>query len=141
MAGSAKGRAIWKFGVAAALGAAIVNLVILVAASAAGVEFFAPDPRTGNLTEIGAPQVIFVTLFSSLIGLAVAAIAERLDRPLRWVQIGGVVATLLSLVSPLALDEELATRLALSLMHLIAGAAFVGALGRADRVGGPPTAT
>lgn len=141
MAGSAKGRAIWKFGVVAALGAAIVNVVILVAANAAAVEFFAPDPRTGNLTEIGVPQVIFVTLFSSLIGLAVAAIAERLGRPLRWVQVGGVAATLLSLVSPLTLDAELATRLVLSLMHLIAGGAFVGALGRADRAVAPPVET
>ncbi len=111
----------------------MVNVIILVAAKAAGVEFFSPDPRTGDPTEIGIVQVISFTLVPMLLGTAAAAIAERLNRPLRWVQIAAVVLTLLSLYAPLGLDAELSTKLSLAAMHLIAGGALVTALERVNR--------
>jgi hypothetical protein len=137
MPGSVAGREIWKFGVVAAAGATVVNVILLVAAKAAGVEFFSPDPRTGDPTEIGIVQVISLTLIPMLLGTAAAAIAERLNRPLRWVQIPVIVLTLLSLYAPLSLDAELSTKLSLTAMHLIAGGALVAALERVNRTRAP----
>lgn len=137
MPGSVAGREIWKFGVVAAAGATVVNVIILVAAKAAGLEFFSPDPRTSDPTEIGIVQVISITLVPMLLGTAAAAIAERLNRPVRWVQILAAVLMLLSLYAPLALDAELSTKLTLAAMHLIAGGALVTALGRVNRTKAP----
>lgn len=140
MVGSAAGRAVWKFGVMAAVGAGVVNAIILVAAKASGVDFVVPDQRTGGTMEIAVVQVILLTAFPLLVGTALAAVVERFGKPIRWVEYLAMVLALLSLYAPLSVDSDLSTKLVLSSMHVISGVALVTALERAAQVDAPAAA-
>ena len=125
---------VWKAGAAAALGAAVLNMILLIAAKAAEVQFLVPDLQ-GRIVEIGIGQVALLSVFPLLAGTAAAAGVRRLSVDLRWVQGVAVVLTLLSLLSPLALDSPASTKLVLSAMHVVAGIAFVAAIERDRQTG------
>lgn len=125
-------RQVWKVGAVAALGAAAVNAVILVVAKIAGVEFFVPDMQ-GRIVEIGIGQVALMSILPLMLGTASAWIASRLSVSLRWVQGTAALLTLVSFVSPLALDSPVSTKLVLSAMHVVAGVAFVAGVERAHQ--------
>jgi hypothetical protein len=129
------GSQVWKVGAVAALATAAVNIVILLAAKAAGVEFFVPDMQ-GRVVEVGIGQVGLMSVFPLLLGTAAAALAARFSVSLRWVQGAAVVLTLLSFISPLALDSPVSTKLVLSAMHVVAGIAFVAGVERVNQAAG-----
>lgn len=127
------GPQIWKVGAVAALATAVVNGVILLTARAAGVEFFVQVP--GQIVEVGIGQVALMSVLPLMLGTAVAALAARFSVSLRWVQGAAVVLTLLSFISPLALDSPVSTKLVLSAMHVIAGITFVAGVERVRQAG------
>lgn len=126
------GSQIWKVGAVAALATAVVNVVILLTAKAAGAEFFVPDMQ-GRIVEVGIVQVALMSIVPLMLGAAAAALAARLSVSLRWVQGAAVVLTLLSFISPLALDSPVSTKLVLSAMHVVAGIAFVAGVERVNQ--------
>lgn len=128
------GSQIWKVGAVTALAAAVVNGVILLTAKAAGLEFFAPDMQ-GRIVEVGVGQVALMSVFPLMLGTATAALAARFSVSLRWVQGAAVVLTLLSFISPLALDSPVSTKLVLSAMHVVAGISFVAGIERLHQAG------
>lgn len=127
-----------QLGMAALVGggiAAIANVALFLISSALGTSFVIPLMGEGS-----PPQQLptfFVIVASVLPAFAAAAFLAVLDRlfaqPLRWFQLIGWLAALLSLGGPLTLPVALTTRLVLSSMHIIAAAAIIGALSRAAR--------
>lgn len=128
------GKEIWKVGAVTALAVAIVNVVILLVAKAAGVEFPVPDLQ-GRIVEVGIGQVAIMSIVPLLLGTAAVAAAVRFNLKLRWVQAVGVVLVLLSFISPLALDSGISTKLVLSVMHVVSGTAFLAAVERINQTG------
>lgn len=128
------GSHIWKVGAVTALATAVVNAVILLTAKSAGVEFFVPDMQ-GRIVEVGIGQVALMSVLPLMLGTAAAALAARFSVSLRWVQGAAVVLTLLSFISPLALDSPVSTKLILSAMHVVAGIAFVAGTERVHQAG------
>lgn len=133
-AGSKDGGRVWRAGATAAVAAAAVNVVILVAAKAAGVQFFVPDMQ-GRIVEVGIGQVALMSILPLMLGTAAAAVAARFSAGLRWIQGAAVGLTLLSFIGPLALDSPASTKLVLSAMHVVAGITFVSAIERVNQAG------
>ena len=116
--------------------AALVNTALLVGGKAFGVAFLAPmggpDAAPGT---IQATNVVVACLVSALgAGLLLALLRRVTRRPYpSFLAIAG--ALLLASLAPawvLPMDS-IATRVLLSVMHLIAGIAIIGALLRTHR--------
>jgi hypothetical protein len=126
------GRRVWRPGLVAAGTAALANLALFAASRAAGVSYlvrFSPD---ADPTRVTAAHVALTTLVPFVAGLAVAVVAARhLRHGLRTVQVLGAALAVVSLAGPLSLEADTAARLVLAAMHVVTGAAFAVALGRA----------
>lgn len=64
-------------------------------------------------------------------------VAARQPRRLTAIQIVAAVVTVVSLIQPLTVDADTATRLVLAIMHPVTGAAFILALRRLQAETGP----
>ncbi len=119
-------RFLWRAGLVAALGAAVANLVVYLIGRAAGVGFSLE--MGGSVTQVGAAQVLLLSIVSIVVGTALAALLARrgADR-LRWAQAVGAAVAVLSAVGPLSAAAG-ATGILLAAMHLITGASYVLAL-------------
>ena len=109
--------------------AVVVNLLVLLAGRVAGASFAVAGPG-GAPTEVGIGAVLIATVAGLAVGLAAAALllARRAVRGVRVLQIVGGVFAVLSVISPALADTDVVTRVALSVMHLVVGAAYVAAL-------------
>lgn len=121
---------LWRIGAAAAAIAAILNVVILGIGRAAGVPFVVPT-FTGSQMTVAWPIVVGTIVFWFVLGLLLTTfVAARQPRRLAAIQIVAAVVTVLSLVQPLTVDADTATRLVLAIMHPVTGASFILALRR-----------
>lgn len=127
---------LWRLGTIAAAIAAIINLVILGIGRAAGVPFVVP--MFGGAAAAVSPLVILVTIVVwFVLGLLLTmVVASRQPGRLRAMQIVATVITVVSLIQPLGVDADAATRVLLAIMHPVTGAAFVLALSRVQAEGG-----
>ena len=108
------------------LGAAVVNAAILTIGKAAGVPFTYVKHDPG---EVGLGAVLLMTLATFAVGGIVALVARRLGHPFtRTLQATAVVLVVLSLLGLPGLDASLATKLGLTVLHVVVGAAYVLAL-------------
>ena len=116
---------------AAALGAALAlvgNLVVWAIAAIAGVDVMIPEPPNMDVyVTLTALPLVTSSLVPAAIGAVGLLALRRLDprRSLRIFQLVVAMFTVLSLGAPLTLDVDTGTRLALSAMHLVTGAAVV----------------
>jgi len=118
-------------GPAAGVVAAVANLIVFfVAKSLFGIPFVFPLNGPGTPAEpLPAFMVVIATLVPALAATVFLAILSKFaPRPVLIFQIVAVVFLLLSFGGPFSLPVDLATKLALSLMHVIAGVVIVGGL-------------
>jgi hypothetical protein len=136
-------RSILGLGAAAAAGAALVNAGIYGIGRASGLSFVASTTSAGP-QHIMLQHVVSFTLMTFAIGLAAAIVADKLRRPgFRALQIVGAVIAVVSITMDLSIDSTIVAKATLALMHLVVGAAYVGALeiarsSRSARVIGTP---
>jgi len=121
--------ALWRRGALAAVAATVINLGILAAGVLAGVSFLVPLRGGPDVSQVGASVVIMFTVVPMVLGLVAATVLQRWSSGLRVVRIAAIVLTLVSLLPPLTVDADTATRLLLALMHPVTGGAFLLALG------------
>lgn len=132
-------RTVWRAGLAAAGIAAAANLAVFALAHAAGTPLRVRFPAHQAAASVAAGDVLGASLAALAIGTAVTALLlRRLRHGLAAGQLTGAVITLLSLAIPLGVHASAGTKAALAAMHLIAGTAFVAAMGRAKAA---PTGT
>lgn len=107
----------------AALGAAVVNAVIYVAASSAGfIRDSVPVPGPGGEQPLTAATVVIVSVVG-VVGAAIvfAAISRMARRPVRTFRIVATAVLVLSLATPLTIAGAPAAMVAtLMLMHVVA---------------------
>lgn len=128
-------RTVWRAGLAAAGIAAAANIAVFAIARAAGTSFRVHFAVHQAATSVAVGQVLGVSLGALAIGTAVTALwLRRLNHGLAAAQGTGAVIALLSLAIPLGVHADPGTKAALAMMHLIAGIAFVVAIGRARAV-------
>ncbi|HWU21647.1 MAG TPA: DUF6069 family protein [Nocardioides sp.] len=118
--------AVWRHGLAAAVGATAATTAVAAIASAAGVSF---ADRTGASIPISGFAVL--TDVFSLIGVAIAAVVARRARSPRrtFLRITGTLVVL-SLVPDLVSGFDAASALTLMADHLVAAAIVVPVLAR-----------
>jgi len=131
MATATQIRRTWRVGVLGAVLAAFLNAVLYLVGRAADVPYqvpgFSPDMPTQTVTII---QVVLSTFVPLAVGIALALVLVSRGRGIRGLQYLGGALALVSLVVPLSLDTDLATKTLLSTMHLVTGAVFVLSLER-----------
>lgn len=118
------GRSVIVHGLAAAIAATVVNLVIALVAPAAGASMKAGFG--GALNTIGLPIVVPATLVT----LAIAAVVTWLivrrrpaaRRLLAWL---GLVVALASVAAPIIGAADAATAVSLASMHVVAGVCWL----------------
>jgi hypothetical protein len=138
MSRSPKAGSVWRAGLAAAAGAAAVNLVIFLAARAADASLSVRFSAGQTPMRIAAGHVVVLSFVALAIGTGLTALAAaRLRRGIRAGQRVGTVIALVSTIGPLSLHTDSGTKVALTSMHLVAGAVFVIAM---QRVGSPQRA-
>jgi Family of unknown function (DUF6069) len=118
--------AVWKPGVAAAIGAAATTTALAALASSAGVSF---ADRSGA----GIPIAAFsqLTLVFSLVGVAMAAVMARVARrPRRTFVRTALVLTALSFVPDLTFGFAIGSAATLVTLHTVAAAIVVPTLAR-----------
>lgn len=115
--------------VVAAAVAVAVDLALLAAGRAAGASFLVPNrTNPGAMTSIGLVPVVLSTVLPLVLGIGLtAAVARRWPQRTHVLRGLAVVVTVLSLALPLTVDTDLTTRLALALMHLVVGGAYLAA--------------
>ncbi|WP_445269885.1 DUF6069 family protein [Streptomyces sp. DSM 41634] len=114
----------WKALVAGAVGAAVVNLIVLTVARLAGASLIVADGGEEHPITVGG--VIGASVVPLVVGTG-AALLTALWKPvfLRIAQYAGGGLALLSVAGPLSSDADGGTVAALSLMHLTLGVAVV----------------
>jgi len=134
-----KAGSVGRAGLAAAAAAAAVDLAIFLAARAADASFSVRFSAGQTPMRIGSGQVVFFSCVALAVGTGLTALAaSRLRRGVRAGQRVGTVIALVSTIAPLSLHTDSGTKVALTSMHLLAGAIFVIAM---QRVGSSQSAT
>lgn len=119
-----RGLSWWQAIVAAAAGATVVNLLILLIGRAAGASFELIDGAALHAVTVGgvitssAVPLVIGTVLATLLGLWWPGF-------LRLAQVVGGGLALASVAGPLMADTDTATRLALAAMHVVVGVAVV----------------
>lgn len=120
-------RDIWRAGVAGAVVAAAVNLVIFTIGRLADVDFTLV--LNGSTSQVGAATVLLLSFGSVLAGTVLAALLARGGaHRLRWAQLAGAAIAVLTAVGPLSITGGTASGVLLASMHLVTGAVYVLAL-------------
>ncbi|MEU8776854.1 DUF6069 family protein [Streptomyces sp. NPDC048606] len=121
------GAAWWKVLVGGAVGAAVVNLVVLAVAALSGASLVIDDAGTEHPITVGG--VVGASVVPLVVGLG-AALLLALWKPvfLRIAQYVGGGLALLSVAGPLSSGADGGTVAALTVMHLTLGVAVVAAL-------------
>jgi peptidoglycan/LPS O-acetylase OafA/YrhL len=112
-----------RAGLVAGLCAAVVNLAVVAIAHASDVSF---EIRGERIPLVAFPEV---TVFATLIGVALAAVlVRRARRPRSVFLIVTIALSALSLLPPVLVDTDTATRLMLELTHLVAAFIIIPAI-------------
>jgi Family of unknown function (DUF6069) len=112
-----------RAGLVAGLGAAVVNLAVVAIAHGLDVTF---EVRGESIPVVAFPQM---TLLAAIVGVGLAAALVRWARRARSVFLTVTIGlTALSLLPPLLVDTDTATRLVLELTHLVAAFIVIPAI-------------
>jgi hypothetical protein len=122
----------WQLVLGASVIAALVNLLVLLIGTLADSSFVVTDAGTAH--EVDAGGVVISSVVPVAVGLTVTLLLARW-KPffLRLGQITAGVLALVSVMGPLNTDTDGGTAAALIVMHLVAGAVVVAALGTRRR--------
>src|SRR3954470_8403965 len=124
---STEQQSVWKYGVAAAVVAAIATTVVAAIASAAGVSF----ENSNNEGSIPIPAFTIFTLVLSLIGVGIAAVmARKARRPRTTFLRTALVLLVLTLIPALTFGFDAGSAITLICLHLIAAAIVIPTLAR-----------
>lgn len=122
----------WRYGVLATVVAAILNAALWGLARAVGVSLQVQPPGQPETT-IGLPQVLLLTVVPLLLGTAFYTLLRRWTRrPFLIFLILALLIFAVLLVPPFAATERAGTRFVLILMHVVATAALLAGLYRAE---------
>jgi hypothetical protein len=117
----------WWAGGLAVVASVVANLAILGIGTLADASFVVVD--NGDPADVDVAAVLFASIVPLAAGFVVAALLDRwrpgLVRPL------GIVVAALAVVSvagPFAADTDTGTAVALAVMHLVVGAAYLGGI-------------
>ncbi len=123
---------IWRYGILATLAAAILNAALWGLARALGVSLQVQPPGQA-VAVVGLPQVILLTVIPLLVGTAFYTLLRRWTRrPFLTFLILALLIFVILLIPPFAATERAGTRFVLILMHLVATAALLAGLYRAE---------
>ncbi|GAA2213826.1 hypothetical protein GCM10009850_092890 [Nonomuraea monospora] len=101
--------------------AVVANLVIFAAASPVGATWQIEAPYDITPVVVGGASAVPL-----LVGGVIVPVLARWHAVLRaWIVWGGLGLALVSAVSPFAVSDDLPTSVALAVMHLVVGAAWV----------------
>lgn len=121
----------WQLGLAAAVIAAVANLIVFaIAVGAAGIDVrITPSPGESELVDLTAGPVILMSVVPALLATLLAAgLAKWTAAPRRWFLGVAAVILVLSLFPVAGLAISTGAKVTLALMHLIAAAVIVGLL-------------
>jgi len=124
---------VWRYGVLAAVIAAVINAIIWLIARALGVSFRVQPPgQTESIVNLLA--VILITIVPILLGVGVYVLLHRLTRrPFLVFLIIALVVFVLSLLPPLSAADETGTQVALILMRIVATLAVLAGVYRFEQ--------
>lgn len=124
---------VWRYGVLAAVIAAVINAIIWLIARALGVSFRVQPPGQTEST-VNLLAVILTTIVPSLLGLGVYVLLHRVTRrPFLVFLIIALVVFVLSLLLPLSAADETGTQVTLILMHIVATLAVLAGIYRFEQ--------
>ncbi len=122
-----------RYGLVAAVLAALVNAVLWGIARAVGVSLRVQPPGQPE-TEIGLPQVVILTVAPLLIGTGFYGLLRRWSRrPFLIFVILALLVFAVLLVPPFAATDRPGTRFLLILMHVVATLAILAGLYQFER--------
>ena len=117
--------------------AAVLNLVVLAVLAATGADLSVTMAGGPGALTIDAVAVIAATVAPLLLaGLVATAIVRRVPSLRRWAAWAGLALALVSVIAPLTLQADAATRAGLAVMHVVAGVAWFVALTAPARAAG-----
>jgi len=123
-------RLLWV-GPAAGVVAAVANLIVFVVAqNLVGIMLLGPaGPGSMEMIPIPAIMVVIMSVIPAIgATILLAVLGKFLARPIRVFWIISVVFLLISFASPLGLPVNVAVKVTLNLMHVVAAVAIVGIL-------------
>lgn len=124
---------VWRYGVLAAVIAAVINAIIWLIARALGVSFRVQPPGQTEST-VNLLRVILITIVPSLLGVGVYVLLHRVTRrPFLVFLIIALVVFVLSLLLPLSAADEAGTQVALIPMHIVATLAVLAGVYRFEQ--------
>lgn len=114
-------------GAAVAIGSALVGNLVVFLAGNAGAPIRVVTGWEPDGADLGFGSVVAATVCLSLLGTLALGVFDRLwnDGFRRWVALAAIV-TVLSVPPVLRLDIDAGSKVALSVMHLVVGAAVIG---------------
>jgi Family of unknown function (DUF6069) len=127
---------VWRAGLLAAAVAAVANAIVFtIERMALGLSLPVPQGAGAEMAPLSVVMVVVVSVVVGIGATLLLAILNRfVRRPIRIFQGIAAVALLLSFGGPLSLPADIATKVGLSTMHLVAAAAIVGLLTGMSRV-------
>jgi len=124
---------VWRYGVLAAVIAAVINAIIWLIARALGVSFRVQPPGQTEST-VNLLRVILITLVPILLGVGVYVLLHRVTRrPFLVFLVIALLIFVLSLLPPLSAADETGTQVALILMHIVATLAVLAGVYRFEQ--------
>lgn len=112
----------------AAAVAVVANLALFAGGSLLGADFRVVQDGGAPMT-VGVVAIVLATALPLLVAFGAASMAmPRWAHARRALQVLGTVVALASLAGPLGVEAGMGTRLTLSLMHVVTGAAYVTGL-------------
>ncbi|MCS7257490.1 MAG: DUF6069 family protein [Thermomicrobium sp.] len=124
---------VWRYGVLAAVIAAVINAIIWLIARALGVSFRVQPPGQTEST-VNLLAVILITIVPILLGVGVYVLLHRVTRrPFLVFLIIALVVFVLSLLLPLSAADETGTQVTRILMHIVATLAVLAGVYRFEQ--------
>jgi len=124
---------VWRYGVLAAVIAAVINAIIWLIARALGVSFRVQPPGQTEST-VNLLRVILITLVPILLAVGLYVLLQRVTRrPFLVFLVIALVVFVLSLLPPLSAADETGTHVALILMHIVATLAVLAGVYRFEQ--------
>jgi hypothetical protein len=128
--GPGRGRPLWQVGLAAAVVAAAASVVVYLIARAAGVPMALTEVFEDKFARMPVANMAFAALLEGgLAGTVLAAACRRWTRrPRMWFLALATVGLVASFTLPITSDGSAATKVVLSISHLVVAVIIVPAL-------------
>lgn len=129
-------RRMWWVALLAAVVAGAANaIVFLIEKNVLGLPMLISTPPATDLAPLSLLMVVEVSVIAALAAsLLVILLALFTMRPVRWFQIISVIFLLISFAGPFSVPVDMATQIALSVMHIVAAVAIVWIISTQARV-------